>query len=452
MKASRYNIFVPDGESVFAVNLLSRTAIALSSQAYEAFLEIAGGGSDPPDADEDPEFAEFLETLKTGLFLLNDDFDELAYIRYRTHQERFDTSQLGLVITPTMGCNFSCHYCCENRTGARLSDEAQDRIVRLVASNLVGRESLSVQWFGGEPLLALPVIENLSRKFLAVASAAGADYAATVITNGYLMTAPVSRLLAELGVTTVQISLDGDKDLHDRTRFESPGGGSFETILENIRQAAPRLSIKLRVHVAPFNLDSVRRLVDALGELGMADHIAELYFAPLFNYRQAMRGQAYESDGKRFMTSEQFAGAQVDLLRRAARWGFATPDFLNVSYGVCTAVRNSTLVVDADGHLMKCYKDVGVADEAIGSLSTGPLANSNLLKWMDIQIPRDDECRECRFLPICLGGCTKQWHEGASKEVICSPLKFNAEEVIRLYFSNESPAGPRSVERKQCVD
>ena len=152
------------------------------------------------------------------------------------------------------------------------------------------------------------------------------------------------------------------------------------------------------------------------------------------------------------MTSEQFADTQIELLRRAAAWGFSTPDFLDASYGICTAVRNNTLVVDADGNLMKCYKDVGVSGEATGSLSTGPQANSNLLKWMDIQIPRDDECRECRFLPICLGGCSKQWHEGASKGVICTPLKYNAEDMIRHYFTNEAPNHSPSVERKHCVD
>jgi uncharacterized protein len=452
MKASRYNLFVPDGEAVYAVNLLSRTAITLSPQAYEAYQEMACGEAEMPAPEEAPELHEFEQMLRTGLFLLDDDFDELAYIRYRVQQERFDTRQLGLVITPTMGCNFSCHYCFENKTDSFLSEEAQNRLIRLVASNLAGREHLSVQWFGGEPLQALPIIENLSRNFMRLAQTAGVAYAATVITNGYLMTEEVSQRLAELGVTTVQISLDGDKHLHDRTRFERPGAGSFEKILEHIRLASPHLSVKLRVHVAPFNVDSVRHLIDTLGQRQIAPHVAELYFAPLFNYRQAMPGQAYQSDGKRFMNSEQFAGTQIELLQRAAAWGFAAPDFLEVSYGICTAVRNNTLVVDADGNLMKCYKDVGVSEEATGSLSTGPQANRNLLKWMDIQIPRDDECRECRFLPICLGGCTKQWHEGASKGVICTPLKYNAEEMIRHYFTSDAPNLPFSVERKQCVD
>lgn len=447
MKSSRYNICVKTADAVYAVNLLSRTALELSPEAYSTYVALAQSDSDLPD---DPDLPVFEKALKDGMFLVEDDFDELAYIRYRSYQDRFDNRQFGLVITPTMKCNFNCHYCFEKKDDTYLSQKAQDRIVQLVASTIVGRENLSVQWFGGEPLTALQTIESLSRKFMRLAETAKTRYAATVITNGYLMTEEVSRLLSELGVQTVQISLDGDRPLHDRTRYERPGKGSFDVILENIRHASEFFSVNVRVHVAPSNIKSVHDLIDTLGHEGMVDHIAELYFAPLFNYKSAMKGQQYKADGEKFMTAREFAHIQVGLLRQAVKWGFALPDFLDVSYGICTAVRGNTLVVDADGNLMKCYKDVGVTTEAIGTLESRSLPTPTFLKWMDIQIPRDEECQTCRLLPICLGGCSKQWHEKASKAVICTPLKFNADEMIRLYFENGNFRKPTSSEYQIC--
>lgn len=439
MRASRYNLFVNgDAGCVYAVNLLTRAALELSPEAYDSYLACERG--EALDADDAAAQA-FRTTLTESLFLVPDDFDELAYIRYRTQQERFDTRQLGLVIAPTLGCNFGCHYCFENKKEGLLSPEAQEQLLRLVATNLPGREHLSVQWFGGEPLLALSVIEPLSRRLIQFAQAAGATYAATVITNGLLMSPDTSALLAQLGVKTAQISLDGDRPLHDRTRREKSGDGSFDTIIENIRQASHHIAVKVRVHVAPFSIESVRQLVETLAAEGMAAHIAELYFAPLFNYRPHLGpGRAYLPDGKRFMTARDFAGVQIDLIERATARGFRVPDPLDASYGICTAVRANTLVVDAEANLLKCYKDVGEASEAIGTLDTGPRASANLLKWMDIAIPRDDECRTCTFLPICLGGCSKQWQEGASKEVICTPLRFNADARLRLHFAGPSTA------------
>jgi uncharacterized protein len=434
MKPSRYSHFVESDNGVHAVNLLSRAAMELSSEAYEAYLALAGGESYDTD---DKTLADFVSSLKQSMFLLDEDFDEIEHIRYRTQQERFDKRQLGLVIAPTMGCNFNCHYCFEHKTDAVLNEVNQTKLVELVSQQLPGRESLSVQWFGGEPLTALPVIEELSHAFMRVAQSVGATYAATVITNGYLMSGEVSNRLAELGVQVAQITLDGDQTQHDRTRFEKRGAGSFTSILENIRQASSLIAIKIRVHVAPYNLISVFHLLDTLAAKGLAPHIAEIYFAPLFNYRPAMTGPAYQTDGKRFMNSKEFSNVQAELLSKALHLGFRIPDWLDVSYGICTAVRDNTLVVDSSGSLMKCYKDVGVAEEAIGTLQKGISPNVNLQKWMKAEIPRDDECRACGFLPVCLGGCSKQWHEAASKDVICTPLKFNSEKMIRLYFEQD---------------
>lgn len=434
MKPSRYNLFVRDGERVHAVNLLSRAVVELTIEAYQSYERLAAGEAPP----EDPETATFVAMLRDRLFLLEESFDELAYIRLRVQQGRFDGRQLGLVIAPTMGCNFGCHYCFEDKTGENLAPEAEARIVALVASRLRGRDSFAVQWFGGEPLLALPVIERLSRAFLELTRRAGVSYAATVITNGSRMTAEVAALLHELGVRHAQVTLDGDQPLHDRTRFELVGQGSFQQILANVRASSPHLAVKLRVHVAPFNVASVEKLIDRLAAERLQAHVAEIYFAPLFDYRAGREGPSYRPDGKRFMTAESFASAQTQLLQRAASHGFRLPDFLDVSYGICTAVRDSTLVVDPRGNLVKCYKDVGQDDEAVGTLESGETPGDNLLKWMDIHIPRDEECRECRFLPVCLGGCTKQWHEGAPKTTICTPLKFNADDRIRLTYGGNS--------------
>ena len=433
MKASQYNLFVEGEHAIYAVNLLSRTAIELSPDAYQTYLALI---QNKPLACEESDVRRFQIELEKGLFLVEDNFDEVAYLRYLSHRDRFDQREFGLVITPTMGCNFGCHYCFEDKSDVVLSSETCDKILQLVSINLAGKENFSVQWFGGEPLQALNIMEDLSRKFLRLAASAEVQYAATVITNGYLMNEPVSKLLGELGVQAAQITLDGDRALHDRTRSEPTREGSFDVILENIRQASRYFAIKVRVHVAPFSFPSVRQLIDTLAEKGMAEHISELYFAPLFNYRAGMNNFAYLPDGKRFMTSEAFSKMQVELLRQAIDRGFSVPDFLDASYGICTAVRDNTLVIDASGDLFKCYKDVGVNTQAIGSLETGPKPAPNLLKWMDVQIPRDDECRECAFLPICLGGCSKQWQENAPKSVICTPLRYNANELIRLYFEN----------------
>jgi uncharacterized protein len=158
MKPSHYNLFVDNGETVYALNLLSRSAIRLSRDAFETYRALARNAPCTNDA----ESHELSKVLRDRKFLVDDDFDEIAYIRYRSHRDRYDNRTLGLVISPTLGCNFSCHYCFENKTDETLTEDNQNRLLELVAANLRGKEVLGVQWFGGEPLNALPVIERLS--------------------------------------------------------------------------------------------------------------------------------------------------------------------------------------------------------------------------------------------------------------------------------------------------
>lgn len=431
MKPSKYNVFVPDGERVYAVNLLSRAAVDLSRDVYAAILRLCTGNASACEIDVSGELLQFLHR---NLFLQNDDFDELQFIRRRTLEERFQSRELGLVIAPTMGCNFSCHYCFEQKNEGVLGAEVEDNLLGFVRSRAGTFDSLAVQWFGGEPLRAMAVIERISRGLLTIALDVGANYAATIITNGYFLTSSVSRALADLGVIAAQITLDGDRPLHDRTRREHGGEGSFDTIINNIRTCSPELAITLRVHLAPFNRKSVIALVQTLADEGIGSKIEGIYFAPLFNYRVGMRDMAYRPDGRRFTTSQQFAEMQAELLEVSCALGLPTKDFLDVSYGICTAVRANTIVVDPKGRITKCYKDVGVEAEAVGALGSDVHEEERLGKWLSIDVPRDEECRKCTVLPLCLGGCSKQWQEGADKSVICSPLRYNLEEAIRCYF------------------
>lgn len=184
MKASRYSSFVRCQDVVYGVNLLSRSVIEFSPEAHAIYEELAQGCT-LGDGDDG---AKFIDDLRSGLFLVEDDFDEIAYLRLRVHQERFSNRDLGLVIVPTLDCNFSCHYCFEAKRDQSLSPATCDGLLRLIAPRLAGRRHLGVQWFGGEPLLALATIEKLSVGMLLLTEECNVSYDATVVTNGLLLT------------------------------------------------------------------------------------------------------------------------------------------------------------------------------------------------------------------------------------------------------------------------
>ena len=59
-----------------------------------------------------------------------------------------------------------------------------------------------------------------------------------IITNGLLLTPEVVDRLTPLGLNGVKVTLDGDRDTHNRMRPLRGGQGTFDRILDNVRQVA----------------------------------------------------------------------------------------------------------------------------------------------------------------------------------------------------------------------
>ena len=79
-------------------------------------------------ADDDGEaIADQLGALVAGRFLTDDSVDELAVLRGRYLQSRFAGS-LGLTVVTSLGCNFDCPYCFEDKSPSRLKPAVRDAI------------------------------------------------------------------------------------------------------------------------------------------------------------------------------------------------------------------------------------------------------------------------------------------------------------------------------------
>ena len=117
MKPSKYNIIVDSGAEIFAVNLLSRTSMVWDHDTYQEYLRWSNGDISV-NSEEDRALA---EALVQNFFLLPDHIDEIDIVRGKSNIARKENRQLGLVISPTMGCNFNCHYCFEAKSDRQLN-------------------------------------------------------------------------------------------------------------------------------------------------------------------------------------------------------------------------------------------------------------------------------------------------------------------------------------------
>jgi uncharacterized protein len=91
---------------------------------------------------------------------------------------------------------------------------------------LAGGSFFGVTWYGGEPLLGIPVIERLTSKFKEICERKKAEYTAGSI-NGYLFTTKIVKQLLGLGIDFAQITVDGPKETHDSRRPLVGGGQTY---------------------------------------------------------------------------------------------------------------------------------------------------------------------------------------------------------------------------------
>jgi len=84
--------------------------------------------------------------------------------------------------------------------------------------------------------LNLPVMYELSDRLWHATQARGIPIFVNIITNGLLLTPDVVDRLLPYGLNGIKITLDGDKDAHNRMRPLRGGQGTFDRIVDNIRK------------------------------------------------------------------------------------------------------------------------------------------------------------------------------------------------------------------------
>ena len=391
---SRYNLYtpVPDEEKTVIVNLFrGNCAVYTPMECY--FLSIA----EDLDADH-PLIRRFAER---GLLV---NFDEQAALESMSRVGCSDTRIVSLTICPTMGCNFDCPYCFENHKAGIMSPAVQDGVVALAEKMLDVSHAgkLDVVWFGGEPLLAPDVIKALSERLMEAAGARRVEYTASVITNGYLLTQSIADMLDRVKVESVQITIDGIGASHDATRHLAGGGPTFDTIVSRLRNVRIPFPVIIRHNVHEGNLDDVRPLRDYIARLATesGNHLQYYPHAVFSNKASTERS-------KQVGLLCSAAESDISLVRAVTYFPAAQGSF-------CGANRLWFIGIDAEGNLQKCWENVDKPEYSFGSVFTWDPANplvtaahpDLLTAFLNCAIPlKDDECRECIWLPICRGGC-----------------------------------------------
>jgi uncharacterized protein len=337
---------------------------------------------------------------------------------------------LALTLVTSLGCNFDCPYCFEEKHPSIMDGEVQGLVLGLLDDQLAHIESFHVTWFGGEPLLGKRPLLALSDAFIERCDRAGVAYDAGIITNGYYLDADTCPELAARRVRFAQVGLDGPPDIHDRMRPLANGKGSFSTILRNLHHAVCHFSVAVRVNVDKRNIARAEDLFRLLAAEGLSGKLS-VYPAQLVDVKSNPLASSATYCG--CLTNREFADAERSFLALASAYGLAAPSVPVPTGAPCTAVRSNELVIGSKGELYKCWNSVGNSREEIGHIRDYKATNSRVAKWLAYDPLNNDECRNCIALPVCMGGCASHAFDKLQYENRCGTFRHSYRDQIEMY-------------------
>lgn len=343
-------------------------------------------------------------------YMFDNDGEELELVRKtmelakKRHEIKAKNIQEAVFVL-TYQCNFACPYCYEadssNATDTFMTRDKVDQVFNLHQNHLE-----KIAFYGGEPFL----LRNRDIINYIIAKAPDATYSAT--TNGYFLEEYFD-VMKSVNISHIMVTLDGSRDIHNKTRILKNGKGTFDKIFRGISLYLENsIPIKIRMNISNNNLDDClalrSELINAYSEqydLGILlfelQPVFQLPFEEKINIREKIyfpeiRGGKFEPLRPRYnmMTNTTSYPLRVFLQNMES--------ILKPKYTHCDAESNRRFY-DSDGNVYSCILGLGDPLAAIGIYYPELALKPNSM--IDRSIESIEECSQCKLRFLCGGGC-----------------------------------------------
>lgn len=402
MKYSQYNTLIPfENGNAILYNASSDSFIVLTSCATKDIKALTANELKANNC-------ALYKKLETAKAIVDDSEDEVAALKRSIQQKVNDKAVYQLFINPTLDCNFRCWYCYEeHQKGSIMSDNTLDAVKKYIDHVFKEQKELQafhLNFFGGEPLLGYKrIVLPLVNYCKAICKAHDTQLQLQFTTNGYLMS---EKILADLKecYADFQITLDGGKENHDKTRYLNNGKGSFDAITHNIALIAHHhKNVCLRINFTADNIQSVTTIKDFL--LGIPNEergYINIDFQRVWQDIEGPKNDNTDEVASSFIEEFKQLGYQVS--------SYNTPQS---ALHLCYGDRLNQVLINYDGNVFKCTARDFTDQNALGKLLT-----DGRIEWKDEQIKERQQCKfshaacyQCSIAPLCGGGCSQHAYE-----------------------------------------
>ena len=349
-------------------------------------------------------YQELLELQKEEMLFSDDDYiDPMAAIPQNAPVK-------ALCLHVSHDCNLRCEYCFaatgDFGTGRKtMPPETARRAIDFVISRSKGRRNIEVDFFGGEPLMAMETVKQTVDYARSIEKEHGKEFRFTITTNGVLLNEETAAYINQ-EMSNCVLSLDGRRETNDLRRKTVNGGGSYDIIVPKFQQVVEKRTgdYYLRGTFTRDNFDSFSQDVMHMAELGFKNVSVE----PVVG-----------AQDDPYALREEDLPAICAEYERLAEQLLENPEInffhfnVDLEQGPCVIKRLrgcgagcEYVAVTPEGDIYPCHQFVGNEDFRLGNLYDQSF-NMNLSEqFAGLNVYSREACQNCWAKFYCSGGCS----------------------------------------------
>lgn len=396
-RESVFNITQEKNGIVYVINTLTKSIVQVGKKEWKTIEPMLRSAI----CDNTSEGKKYFSDLIQYGFIVDARYDECKQLEYAYWQNTFDNTRLTIGFIPTFKCNFGCPYCYEEIKESTISEKNLQVFKIFLKNKLPQFKMVLFNIFGGEALTRWDILEDILAFNIQLQKEYGFDYSGHIATNGFLLNRQMADLLIEkYRIQAFQFTIDACRNSHNSQRMLLGGAPTYDVILENFRYLVSRntgdLDLTLRIQVLNNRPEDVEELLDSFSEQERKKFL--VYFRPI------TKNKKYRVENANKANLESF-------YQEAYKRDYTiSPNTFKYSFCASDGGDRNKFVVLPDLSCCKCLNR-GFEESTFGLInqqSEMVIAQNRIAQWQQNNPFYDSLCKDCKFLPVCFGGCPWQ--------------------------------------------
>ena len=347
---------------------------------------------------------ELRELAENGLLFVEDDYvDPAAAVPNEAPVK-------ALCLHVSHDCKLRCKYCFASTgdfgTGRMtMEPETAKKAIDFVVKRSGNRRNIEVDFFGGEPLMAMDTVKETVAYARSIEEKTGKCFRFTITTNGVLLNDENIAYINE-EMSNCVLSLDGRREVNDAMRVTSNGKGSYDIILPRFKKLVEGRGTKDYYLRGTFTRENLDFAADVM-------HIANEGF------RNVSVEPAVGEEGDPWAVREEDLPQVKAEYEKLAAQLKDRPDInffhfnVDLAQGPCVIKRMrgcgagcEYVAVTPEGDIYPCHQFVGKPEYRMGSVYDNTFDMSLATQFANLNIYTREDCGTCWAKFYCSGGCS----------------------------------------------